>query len=120
MSDIRDSKNWGFNTKQVQAGQEHADPATGARCVPIYQSASYAFDSADSAEARFALREAGSIYSRLGNPTNDVLEARVAALEGGSAALAVASGTAAIVYAIQAVAQHGEHIVAVRTLYGGS
>ena len=120
MSDIRDSKNWGFNTKQVQAGQEHADPATGARCVPIYQSASYAFDSADSAEARFALREAGSIYSRLGNPTNDVLEARVAALEGGSAALAVASGTAAIVYAIQAVAQHSEHIVAVRTLYGGS
>lgn len=120
MSDIRDSKNWGFNTKQVQAGQEHADPATGARCVPIYQSASYAFDSADSAEARFALREAGSIYSRLGNPTNDVLEARVAALEGGSAALAVASGTAAIVYAIQAVARHGEHIVAVRTLYGGS
>lgn len=112
------SKTYKFETAQLHAGQV-LDP-TGARAVPIYQSTSFVFDSAEQAAARFALTDAGPIYSRLGNPTNDVLEARVAQLEGGVAALAVASGSAAITYAIQNVASAGDHIVAASTLYGGT
>lgn len=109
-----------FETKQLHIGQEEADPATGARAVPIYQTTSYVFDNSDHAEARFGLADAGNIYGRLTNPTQDVLEQRVAALEGGSAALAVASGAAAISYAIQNIAGSGDHIVAAKTIYGGT
>ena len=109
-----------FETLQVHAGQEHPDPATGARAVPIYQTTSYVFDSCDHAEARFNLRDAGNIYSRLTNPTQDVFEQRVAALEGGVAALATASGAAAVTYALQNLTQAGDHIVAEKTLYGGT
>ncbi len=109
-----------FETLQLHAGQEQPDPATGARAVPIYQTTSYVFPDAAHAAARFALEEPGNIYGRLTNPTQEVLERRMAALEGGSAALAVASGAAAVTYAIQALAQAGEHIVAQKTIYGGS
>lgn len=109
-----------FETKQLHIGQEEADPTTGARAVPIYQTTSYVFDNSDHAQARFGLADAGNIYGRLTNPTQDVLEQRVAALEGGSAALAVASGAAAITYAIQNIAGAGDHIVAAKTIYGGS
>ncbi|MCR5562335.1 MAG: O-acetylhomoserine aminocarboxypropyltransferase/cysteine synthase [Desulfovibrio sp.] len=109
-----------FETLQVHAGQEHPDPATGARAVPIYQTTSYVFDSCDHAEARFNLRDAGNIYSRLTNPTQDVFERRVAALEGGVAALATASGAAAVTYALQNLTRAGDHIVAEKTLYGGT
>lgn len=109
-----------FETKQLHVGQEEADPATGARAVPIYQTTSYVFDNSDHAEARFGLADAGNIYGRLTNPTQDVLEQRVAALEGGSAGLAVASGAAAIAYAIQNIAGAGDHIVAAKTIYGGT
>ena len=109
-----------FETLQVHAGQEHPDPATGARAVPIYQTTSYVFDNCDHAEARFNLRDAGNIYSRLTNPTQDILERRVAALEGGVAALATASGAAALTCALQNLARAGEHIVAAKTLYGGT
>ena len=109
-----------FETLQLHVGQEKPDPATDARAVPIYQTTSYVFrDSADAA-ARFELAEAGNIYGRLTNSTQDVLEKRIAALEGGVAALATASGAAAITYTIQALAQAGEHIVAQKTIYGGS
>ena len=120
MADIKDSKNWGFETKQVHIGQEQADPVTDARAVPIYASTSYVFHNSQHAADRFGLRDAGNIYGRLTNPTEDVFEQRIAALEGGAAALAVASGAAAIDYTIQALAKNGEHIVASKTIYGGT
>ena len=109
-----------FETLQLHAGQENPDPATDARAVPIYQTTSYVFHSSANAADRFALRDAGNIYGRLTNPTQDVFEQRMAALEGGSAALATASGAAAITYTIQALAQAGDHIVAQKTIYGGT
>lgn len=112
--------NYKFETLQLHVGQEQADPATDSRAVPIYQTTSYVFHNSAHAAARFGLADAGNIYGRLTNSTQDVLEKRVAALEGGVAALALASGAAAITYAIQALAQKGEHIVAQKTIYGGS
>lgn len=109
-----------FETRQLHAGQEQADPATGARAVPIYATAAYVFDDCAHAAARFDLSEGGNIYSRLTNPTQEVLEKRAASLEGGAAALALASGAAAITCTIQALAQNGGHIVAQKTIYGGS
>lgn len=116
----RSERNFGFDTKAIHVGQEQADPATGARAVPIYQTTSYVFDNSDHAADRFALRNAGNIYGRLTNPTQGVLEARVAALEGGVAALAVASGAAAVTYAFKAVAHNGDHIVSAKNIYGGT
>ncbi len=109
-----------FETLQLHVGQEQADPVTDARAVPIYQTTSYVFHNFQHASDRFALKDAGNIYGRLTNPTQDVLEKRVAALEGGSAALAVASGAAAVTYVAQALAQKGDHIVAATTIYGGT
>ena len=109
-----------FETLQLHVGQETADPATDSRAVPIYQTTSYVFHNSAHAAARFGLADPGNIYGRLTNSTQDVFEKRVAALEGGVAALAVASGAAAITYAIQALAQNGDHIVAQKTIYGGS
>ncbi|MBQ7680756.1 MAG: O-acetylhomoserine aminocarboxypropyltransferase/cysteine synthase [Oscillibacter sp.] len=109
-----------FETLQLHAGQETPDPATDARAVPIYQTASYVFHNSEHAAARFGLSDAGNIYGRLTNPTQGVLEQRIAALEGGVAALATASGAAAISYAVQALARAGEHIVAQKTIYGGT
>ena len=120
MSDIKNSANWSFETKQLHIGQEQADPATDARAVPIYATASYVFHNAQHAADRFGLRDAGNIYGRLTNPTQSVFEERIASLENGSAALAVASGAAAITYTIQALAKAGEHIVASKTIYGGT
>lgn len=120
MADIRDSKNWGFETRQLHIGQEQADPVTDARAVPIYASTSYVFHNSQHAADRFGLRDAGNIYGRLTNPTEDVFERRIASLEGGAAALAVASGAAAIHYTFQALAKSGEHIVASKTIYGGT
>ena len=113
-------KSYKFETLQLHAGQEQADPATDARAVPIYQTTSYVFHNAAHAAARFGLTNSGNIYGRLTNSTQDVLEKRVAALEGGTAALALASGAAAITYTIQALAQAGGHIVAQKTIYGGT
>ncbi len=112
--------NYKFETLQLHAGQEQADPATDARAVPIYQTASYVFHNAAHAAARFNLTDAGNIYGRLTNPTQEVLEKRIASLEGGAAALALASGASAITYAIQALAGQGEHIVSQKTIYGGT
>jgi len=112
--------NYKFETLQLHVGQEQADPTTDARAVPIYQTTSYVFHNSAHAAARFGLADAGNIYGRLTNSTQDVLEKRVAALEGGVAALAVASGAAAISYAIEALAQAGDHIVSSKTIYGGS
>lgn len=109
-----------FETLQLHVGQEQPDPATDSRAVPIYQTTSYVFRDSAHAAARFGLTDAGNIYGRLTNSTQDVLEKRIAALEGGAAALALASGAAAITYAIQALARAGEHIVAQKTIYGGS
>ena len=120
MADIRDSKNWGFETRQLHIGQEQADPVTDARAVPIYASTSYVFHNSQHAADRFSLKDAGNIYGRLTNPTEDVFEQRIASLEGGVAALAVASGAAAVDYTIQALAKSGEHIVASKTIYGGT
>ena len=120
MSDIQNPANWSFETRQLHIGQEQADPATDARAVPIYATASYVFHSSDHAVDRFGLRDPGNIYGRLTNPTQSVFEARIASLEGGSAALAVASGAAAIAYTFQALAKTGEHIVASKTIYGGT
>ena len=120
MSDIRNSSNWAFETKQLHIGQETADPVTDARAVPIYASTSFVFHNSQHAADRFGLRDAGNIYGRLTNPTNDIFERRIAALENGSAALAVASGAAAISYTFQALAKAGEHIVASKTIYGGT
>lgn len=120
MADIKDSKNWGFETRQLHIGQEQADPATDARAVPIYASSSYVFHNSQHAADRFGLRDAGNIYGRLTNPTEDVFERRIAALEGGVAALAVASGAAAVTYTIENLAQNGDHIVAAKNIYGGT
>lgn len=109
-----------FETLALHAGQETPDPATGARVVPIYQTASYVFPDSASAEARFRLEEAGNIYTRITNPTTDAFERRIAALEGGASALAVASGSAAITYSILNLARAGDHIVAASSLYGGT
>ena len=109
-----------FETLQLHAGQESPDPVTDARAVPIYQTSSYVFRNCDHAAARFGLADPGNIYGRLTNPTQDVFEQRVAALEGGVAALAVASGAAAISYTIQNLAQNGDHIVSAKNIYGGS
>ncbi|SDF96986.1 O-acetylhomoserine aminocarboxypropyltransferase/cysteine synthase family protein [Desulfovibrio legallii] len=111
---------WHFETLQVHAGQETPDPASGARAVPVYQTTSYVFADCAQAEARFNLTEAGNIYSRLTNPTVDAFERRVAALEGGVAALATASGAAAVSYALQNLARAGDHLVAAKTIYGGT
>ena len=113
-------KRYRFETLQLHAGQEEADSATGARAVPIYATTSYVFRDCEHAAARFGLRDAGNIYSRLTNSTQEVLEKRMAAMEGGVAALALASGAAAITYTLQALAQNGGHIVAQKTIYGGS
>ena len=113
-------KNLKFETLQLHVGQEQADPATDSRAVPIYQTTSYVFHNSKHAADRFGLADAGNIYGRLTNSTQDVLEKRLAALEGGVAALAVASGAAAITYTIEALAQASEHIVAQKTIYGGS
>jgi O-acetylhomoserine (thiol)-lyase len=113
-------KNYRFETLQLHVGQEQADPATDARAVPIYQTTSYVFRNSQHAADRFGLRDAGNIYGRLTNSTQGVFEDRVAALEGGVAGLAVASGAAAITYALQNIAQAGDHIVAADNLYGGS
>ncbi|MBQ8184672.1 MAG: O-acetylhomoserine aminocarboxypropyltransferase/cysteine synthase [Lachnospiraceae bacterium] len=113
-------KNCRFETLQLHVGQETADPTTGSRAVPIYQTTSYVFNNSAHAAARFGLTDAGNIYGRLTNSTQDVLEKRLAALEGGVAALALASGAAAISYTIWALAQNGDHIVSQKTIYGGS
>lgn len=109
-----------FETLQLHVGQENADPATDSRAVPIYQTTSYVFHNSQHAADRFGLKDAGNIYGRLTNSTQDVLEKRIAALEGGVASLAVSSGATSITYAIQALAKQGEHIVAQKTIYGGS
>ncbi len=116
----QENRKWQFETLQLHAGQEQPDSATDARAVPIYQTSSYVFPSAASAEARFGLTEAGNIYTRIMNPTSSVFETRIAALEGGIGALAVASGAAAVTYAIQNIASAGDHIVSEKTIYGGT
>lgn len=113
-------RNLKFETLQLHIGQEEADPVTDARAVPIYATSSYVFHNSEHAAARFGLTDAGNIYGRLTNPTEDVFERRIAALEGGVAALAVASGAAAITYTIENLAQAGDHIVAANNIYGGS
>ena len=119
MSKINE-RNLRFETKQLHVGQENPDPVTDARAVPIYLTSSYVFHNSEHAADRFGLRDAGNIYGRLTNPTQDVFEQRIAALEGGSAALAVGSGAAAITYAIQTAAHAGDHIVAAKNIYGGT
>lgn len=116
----RKDRNFKFETLQLHVGQEAPDPATGARAVPIYASSSYVFDDCAHAAARFDLSNAGNIYGRLTNPTQDIFEQRIAALEGGVAALAVASGAAAISYTFQNLAKQGDHIVSAKNIYGGS
>jgi O-acetylhomoserine (thiol)-lyase len=117
---VRADRNFKFETLQLHVGQEQPDPVTDARAVPIYQTSSYVFRNSEHAAARFGLADAGNIYGRLTNPTEDVFEKRIAALEGGVAALAVASGAAAIAYTIQNLAKQGEHIVAAKNIYGGT
>lgn len=116
----RNQRNFKFETLQLHVGQEQADPTTDARAVPIYQTSSYVFRNCDHAAARFGLSDAGNIYGRLTNPTEDVFEKRIAALEGGVAALAVASGAAAVTYTILNLAQNGDNIVSAKNIYGGS
>ena len=113
-------RNYKFETLQLHVGQEQPDPVTDARAVPIYQTSSYVFRNCDHAAARFGLADAGNIYGRLTNPTEDVFEQRIAALEGGVAALAVASGAAAITYAIENITKAGDHVVAAKNIYGGT
>lgn len=120
MANIHDSKNWSFETRQLHIGQEQADSTTDARAVPIYASTSFVFHDSQHAADRFGLRDAGNIYGRLTNPTQDIFEQRIASLEGGVAALATASGAAAINYTISALAKSGEHIVVSKTIYGGT
>ena len=120
MANIHDSKNWSFETRQLHIGQEQADSATDARAVPIYASTSFVFHNSQHAADRFGLKDAGNIYGRLTNPTQDIFEQRIASLEGGVAALATSSGAAAINYTISALAKSGEHIVASKTIYGGT
>ena len=119
MSKINE-RNLKFETLALHVGQEEPDPTTDSRAVPIYATTSYVFHNSEHAEARFNLSDAGNIYGRLTNPTQDIFERRIAALEGGSAALAVSSGAAAVTYTIQALAHNGDHIVAAETIYGGS
>ena len=114
------NKEYAFETRQLHAGQEEPDSATGARVTPIYQTAAYVFSDTKQAAGRFALTDAGNIYGRLTNPTNTVFETRIAALEGGAAAISLASGAAAVTAAILNVAGSGDHIVAASTLYGGT
>ena len=114
------NRNYHFETLQLHVGQEEPDSATGARAVPIYQTSSFVFDNCDHAEARFNLSDAGNIYGRLTNPTQDAFEKRIAALEGGAAALAVSSGAAAVTYTFLNLAKAGDHIVSAKTIYGGS
>lgn len=116
----RDQRNFKFETLQLHVGQEQADPTTDARAVPIFQTSSYVFRNCDHAAARFGLSDAGNIYGRLTNPTEDAFEKRIAALEGGVAALAVASGAAAVTYTILNLAQNGDNIVSAKNIYGGS
>ncbi len=116
----RSERNFKFETLQLHVGQESPDPVTDARAVPIYQTSSYVFRNSDHAAARFGLADAGNIYGRLTNPTEDIFERRIAALEGGVAALAVASGAAAVSYTIQNLAQNGDHIVSAKNIYGGT
>ena len=116
----RAERNLKFETLQLHVGQENPDPVTDARAVPIYQTSSYVFHNSDHAAARFNLSDAGNVYGRLTNPTEDVFEQRIAALEGGVAALAVASGAAAITYTIENLAQNGDHIVSAKNIYGGT
>lgn len=116
----RDQRNFKFETLQLHVGQEQAEPTTDARAVPIYQTSSYVFRNCDHAAARFGLSDAGNIYGRLTNPTEDVFEKRIAALEGGVAALAVASGAAAVTYTVLNLAQNGDNIVSAKNIYGGS
>lgn len=116
----RNQRNFKFETLQLHVGQEQADPTTDARAVPIYQTSSYVFRNCDHAAARFGLSDAGNIYGRLTNPTEDVFEKRITALEGGVAALAVASGAAAVTYTILNLAQNGDNIVSAKNIYGGS
>lgn len=113
-------RNLKFETLQLHVGQESADPVTDARAVPIYQTSSFVFHNSQHAADRFGLKDAGNIYGRLTNPTEDVFERRIAALEGGAAALAVASGAAAVSYTIQNLAKAGDHIVAAKNIYGGT
>lgn len=120
MADNEKKRNYSFETLQLHAGQENADPVTDSRAVPIYQTSSYVFHNSEHAAARFGLQDAGNIYGRLTNPTTDVFEKRIAALEGGTGALAVASGAAAITYAIENIVRSGEHIVAAKNIYGGT
>ena len=117
---MSDTNKLHFETLQLHVGQETADPVTDSRAVPIYQTTSYVFHNSKHAADRFGLADAGNIYGRLTNSTQDVFEKRIAALEGGVAALAVSSGAAAITYTIEALAQAGDHIVAQKTIYGGS
>ena len=116
----RENRDFKFETLQLHVGQEAPDPVTDARAVPIYQTSSYVFRNCDHAAARFGLVDAGNIYGRLTNPTQDVFEQRIAALEGGVAALAVASGAAAITYTFENLAQNGGHIVSAKNIYGGT
>ena len=120
MSKEPDTSKWAFETKQIHVGQEHPDPATDARAVPIYQTTSYVFRDSAHAAARLSLADAGNIYGRLTNPTQEIFEKRMAALEGGVAALAVASGAAAITYTFQNLASAGDHFVSAKTIYGGT
>lgn len=117
---MSEGKAYHFETLQLHVGQEQPDPSTGARAVPIYMSTSYVFKDSAQASDRFALKDAGFIYSRLGDPTSDVLEKRLAALEGGVGALVTATGAAAISYTIQALCHKDDHIVAATTIYGGT
>ena len=117
---MADSRNYRFETLQLHVGQEQPDPVTDARAVPIYQTSSFVFRNSQHAADRFALKDAGNIYGRLTNPTEDVFERRIAALEGGVAALATASGAAAVTYTIQNLALSGDHIVAAKNIYGGT
>jgi O-acetylhomoserine (thiol)-lyase len=116
----RENRKFKFETLQLHVGQEKPDPVTDARAVPIYQTSSYVFRNSDHAAARFGLTDAGNIYGRLTNPTEDIFEQRIAALEGGVAALAVASGAAAITYTFENLAQNGDHIVSAKNIYGGT
>ena len=120
MAIVKDTSKWRFETKQVHIGQENPDAESGARAVPIYQNTSYVFNDTEQATERFALMDDGNIYGRMSNPTQSVLEERIAALEGGTAALAVASGAAAMTYTFQALARAGDHIVSASTIYGGT
>ena len=120
MARIKNQQKWKFETRQLHIGQEQHDAVTGARAVPIYQTTSFVFDNCQDAADRFALKKSGNIYGRLTNPTEAVFEQRIAELEGGIAALSVASGAAAVTYAIQNIARQGEHIVAAKNIYGGT